>query len=83
MPRSMKLAKPSVTARLLIILTVVAVGIALVFVFAIRGLKRTDQEVRRLANVEMEQLVASTRLMQQGEMVASYARLVGQSNSQS
>ena len=79
----MKLAKPSVTARLLIILTVVAVGIALVFVFAIRGLKRTDQEVRRLANVEMEQLVASTRLMQQGEMVASYARLVGQSNSQS
>ncbi|MFE1573261.1 ATP-binding response regulator [Comamonas odontotermitis] len=83
MSRSLKLARPSVTARLLIILTVVALGIALVFVFAIRGLKRTDQEVRRLANVEMEQLVASTRLMQQSEMVASYARLVGQSNSQS
>lgn len=82
MSRPLKFTKLSVTARLLVILTVVAVGIALVFVFAIQGLKRTDQEVQRLANVEMEQLVASTRLMQQSEMVASYARLVGRSSSQ-
>lgn len=75
--------KPSVTARLLIILVVVAVGIALVFVFAIQGLKHTNQELRRLANVEMEQLIASTRLMQQSEMVASYAHLVAESSSQS
>ncbi|GAB2470834.1 MAG: hybrid sensor histidine kinase/response regulator [Comamonas sp.] len=83
MSGNQKLGKLLVTTRLLIILTMVAVGIALVFVFAIQGLRRTDQEVRHLANVEMEQLVTSTRLMQQSEMVASYARLVGQSNNQS
>lgn len=81
MPRLLKFAKLSVTTRLLAILAVVALSIALVFMFAIQGLTRTDQEVRRLANVEMEQLVASTRLMQQSEMVASYARLVAQSGN--
>lgn len=81
MPRLLKFAKLSVTTRLLAILAVVALSIALVFMFTIQGLTRTDQEVRRLANVEMEQLVASTRLMQQSEMVASYARLVAQSGN--
>ncbi len=71
----------SVTARLLVVLVVVAVGIVLVFVLTLQGLKRTNQELQRLANVEMEQLIASTRLMQQSEMVASYARLVGQTTS--
>lgn len=82
MERSRPSFKLSVTTRLLIILTVVAVGITLVFALAIQGLKRTNSEVQRLANVEMEQLVASTRLMQQSEMVASYARLVAQTNNQ-
>src|SRR5690606_24729752 len=51
------------------------------YVFAIHGLKHTNQELRHLANVELEQLVASTRLMQQSEMVASYAHLVHASSS--
>jgi len=71
----------SLTTRLQIILLVVALGIVLVYVFAIHGLKHTNQEFRHLANVELEQLVASTRLMQQSEMVASYAHLVHASSS--
>ena len=83
MSRFLKLAKLSVTARLLIILILVAVGIALVFLFTLRGLQLTEQDVRRLTKVEMEQLLISTRLTQQSEMVVSYVSLVGQSNSQS
>lgn len=66
----------SVTTRLLLILCVVALGIALVYAFARRGLQHTGQELRHLANVEMEELLNSTRLVQQSEMVASYAHLV-------
>jgi len=77
-----RLGRLSVTTRLLIILGVVALCIALVFVFTIRGLEHSAAQMRRLANVEMERLVTSSRLMQQSEMVASYARLVGQSGSE-
>ena len=75
--------KLSVTARLIVILSVVAIGIVLVFVLTLQGLKRTNNELQQLSSVEMEQLIASTRLMQQSEMVASYARLVGQTTDTS
>ena len=75
--------KLSVTSRLIVILTLVAVGIVLVFVLTLQGLKRTNHALQQLADVETEQLIASTRLMQQSEMVASYARLVGQTTDPS
>ena len=78
---AMRSSKLSVTARLTVMLLMVAVGIVVVFVLTLQGLKRTNIELQRLANVEMEQLITSTRLMQQSEMVASYARLVAQTNN--
>ena len=68
--------RPSVTSRILLMLAILVVGIVIVFVLTMQGLRRTNLALQQLANVEMEQLIASTRVMQQSEMIGSYARLV-------
>lgn len=68
--------RPSVTSRILLMLAILVVGIVIVFVLTMQGLRRTNLALQQLANVEMEQLITSTRVMQQSEMIGSYARLV-------
>ncbi|MFC3216966.1 hypothetical protein [Comamonas sp. JC664] len=70
----------SVTSRILLMLVILAVGIAVVFALTLQGLRRTNQALQQLSSVEMEQLIASTRVMQQSEMIGSYARLVAITN---
>ena len=78
MPR--RLPPISLTVRLLVVLVALSTCIAIVTLIARHGLSRTHEAVTRLSDVQLEQLLTATRLMQQAQLVSNYARLVAQTS---